>query len=93
MDNEVGQQDYWLNEVHMAMKQSDPVSHLASRIKDEHEEAAHDALSMAHFDTGPLADLLNGALSEVNWREIAQMWIDDHAPDRVGSDTWRAGDE
>ena len=30
---------------------------------------------------GPLADLLNGALSEVNWREIAQHWIDDHRDD------------
>lgn len=81
MDNEKGQQDYWIDEVQMALKQPHPVSHLADRIKDEHEEATSYALAAAKYETGPLADLLNGALSEVNWREIAQFWIDNHRDD------------
>lgn len=90
MDNEKGQQDYWIEEVQMALKQSNPVMHLADRIKDEHEEATSYAPDAAKYETGPLADLLNGALSEVNWREIAQHWIDDHADDSAGREvSWR----
>ena len=81
MDNEKGQQDYWIEEVQVALKQDNPVMHFADRLKDEHEEAASYALAAAKYETGPLADLLNGALSEVNWREIAQHWIDDHRDD------------
>ena len=81
MDNEKGQQDYWIEEVQMALKQDNPVMHFADRLKDEHEEAADYMLKQAHYETGPLSDLLNGALSEVNWREIAQFWIDNHRDD------------
>ena len=31
--------------------------------------------------TGMFADLLNAALSEVDWREIAEHWIDDATKD------------
>ena len=81
MDNEKGQQDYWADEVQAALKQEDPASHLADRIQDEHEEACQQMLSQANFQQGPFADLLNGALSEVRWREIAQFWIDNHRDD------------
>lgn len=81
MDNEKGQQDYWIEEVQAAIKQEDAVSALSDRIKDEHEEACQQMLEQANFQSGPFADLLNGALSEVNWREIAQFWIDNHRDD------------
>jgi len=81
MDNQKGQQDYWIEEVREALKQDNPVLHFADRLKDEHEDASADMLKASNFDAGPFADLLNGALSEVNWREIAQHWIDDHRDD------------
>lgn len=82
MDNEKGQQDYWIEEVQMALKQDNPVLHFADRLKDEHEAAVQQMLDdSVHYKQGPMADLLNGALSEVNWREIAQHWIDDHRDD------------
>lgn len=44
---------------------------LANAIKDHHEEKAPEQLHGTVF-----ADLLTGALAEVNWREIAESWID-----------------
>ena len=82
MDNEKGQQDYWIEEVQVALKQDNPVMHFADRLRDEHEAVVEQMLDdSVHYKQGPLADLLNGALSEVNWREIAQHWIDDHRDD------------
>jgi hypothetical protein len=90
MDNEKGQQDYWIEEVRDAMRDRNPVACLADRIRESHGDASADMLKTSHFDAGPFADLLNGALSEVNWREIAQHWIDDHAADAAGREvSWR----
>lgn len=49
---------------------------MADRIKEEHTSAAEDMLEAANYEIGPLADLLRGALSEVNWHEIAKHWIE-----------------
>jgi len=54
---------------------------LADRIKEEHERAATEMLEQARYETGPLADLLNGAMSAVNWDEIARSWVDAHCQD------------
>lgn len=49
---------------------------LAQEIQDYHETRAADMLEAAESSATFLADLLNGALSEVNWHEIAAHWID-----------------
>lgn len=47
---------------------------LSNQFKEYHEEAAADALAQ---ENGVFVDLLRGALSVVNWREIAKNWIAD----------------
>ena len=46
---------------------------LADRLKDEHEERQSELTGV----TGLFADLLNAALSEVDWYEIAGHYIED----------------
>jgi hypothetical protein len=50
---------------------------LSERLKDEIETAAQDMLEQAQQQTSMFADLLSGAIAEVNWREIAEHWLDD----------------
>lgn len=86
MDNERGQQDYWLEEARQCfdaaaadgfLTRADYAAiALADRIKDEHEDAATEMLRQAYYETGPLADLLNGALGAVNWDQIARSWVE-----------------
>ena len=45
---------------------------LADQIKEQHEEH----MSLACKVPGVFGDLLNGALSEVNWSEIARHYIE-----------------
>ena len=47
---------------------------LADRIKEDHEEGAHYAMEN---HSNVFYDLLNGALSDVNWYEIAEHLIED----------------
>lgn len=94
MDNERGQQDYWAEEARQCYAKARPqvslagltqrdmaAIALADRIKEEHERAATDMLASARYEIGPLADLLNGSLSAVNWDEIARSWVDAHCTD------------
>jgi hypothetical protein len=86
MDNERGQQDYWLEEARQCFDAAEAdafltrsekaASDLADRIKDEHEDAATEMLRQANYETGPLSDLLNGALGAVNWDQIARSWVE-----------------
>ena len=46
---------------------------LADRIKEQHEEH----MSLVCKVPGVFSDLLNGALSSVNWAEIARHYIDE----------------
>lgn len=86
MDNDQPQEKFWrgvvLTVYHQAKddgtfsRAENAAFHLEKRIKEEHENAAADMLQAAKYEYGPLADLLRGALSEVNWREIAKSWIE-----------------
>jgi hypothetical protein len=83
LDSEEGSQNYWreaakesLQTVRAHRESGDVLTideramvNLAHRLKDEHEEA------LPSF-TGFAADLLNAAMSEVNWREIAQHLVE-----------------
>ena len=80
IDNDEGSYRFWREIAQEAYGQaeSDSVftreenarSALAARLKDEHEENAPEL-------SGTYADLLNAALSEVNWTENAENLLDE----------------
>ena len=80
MDNEEGTYDYWrevaqevssdLEEPTNSMtKMDEAVYLLAERLKDYHEENRPEL-------PGVYGDLIGAALSEVNWREIAEHLLE-----------------
>ena len=76
MDNDEGSYLYWKEQAVDALSQNDnekddAASDLARLLKDEHEENTPTV-------TGCYADLLNAALSEVDWYEIAEHLIEDN---------------
>lgn len=86
MSNDRPQQDFWGEVAKVCYMAAVPdgtftqderaVLDMADRIKEEHTSAAEDMLEAANYEIGPFADLLRGALSEVNWHEIAKHWIE-----------------
>lgn len=62
--------DYWREQARAA-KDTNALSHV---LKDSFEADASTAL---HSQWGVFADLLNAALSEVNWYEIAEHLMED----------------
>lgn len=79
LDNDQGSQEYWRDAAEQAYRDADKGEDrkwdatcvVADQLKDEINEAAPD-LGATCF-----ADLLGAALSEVNWREIAEHYVDD----------------
>jgi hypothetical protein len=79
LDNEQGSQEAAMQMAREAIADAEPNAvftkeqaaqyALADRMKDEAEEAMPEV-------EGVWADLLRGALSEVNWSEIAKYWIE-----------------
>lgn len=86
LDNEQGSSDYWngvADELLHYRHRNTPeeaTSQLAEQLKNELEESAPD-LGASCF-----ADLLNAALNEVNWYEIAEHYID-AAKERLAEET------
>lgn len=89
MDNEEGSYRYWGEQAQEAWDESadkhpnqfmdrerNAVSMLAERLKDEHDSQS-DHPVFAAADGTVYADLLNAALSEVNWHEIAESLLED----------------
>jgi len=72
MDNEEGTYEHFQQ---LAIN-ADDVYELSQQIKEYHEDAASTVLG---DHAGVMADLLRGALSEVNWQEIAKHWIEAEA--------------
>lgn len=80
MDNEQGSSEYWNECAQEAYDNADSDTsftreeratlNLADTMKDEHEEAQPEV-------TGLWADMMNAALSEVNWYEIAEHYIEE----------------
>lgn len=83
MDNDQGSQEHWNeaaqdawgtakgNEDNRDEASRDARIALAERLKDEHEEAAPDLKNTVW------ADLLNAAIGEVDWHEIADALLSD----------------
>jgi len=70
IDNDEGLQNYWNEAAEEALRYrgndpEDAAGQLCCRLKDEFQDQAPDLGATCW------ADLLNAALSEVNWREIA----------------------
>lgn len=87
MDNEEGKYDYWrevAQEIHDDLeeptnsmtKMDEAVYLLADRLKDDHENAKDEILGSLELNSSLWADLLGAALSEVNWREIAEHLLE-----------------
>lgn len=79
IDNEQGSYTYARERATEALEDADgdkqeAVSSLAEILKDEHEEA-----NPLGDQASVYTDLLNAALSEVYWREIAENYIDEVA--------------
>ena len=82
IDNDQGSQEYWADQAQNLLEQYarnereagagevQAVLELEEILKGEHEDALPEL-------TGFAADLLNAAMSEVNWREIAQDLVDE----------------
>ncbi len=82
MDNDSGSYEFWKERTIEAWENAKEnrryptqtrleaaACELADAIKQEHEENTPET-------TGVYADLLNAALSEVDWYEIAEHWIE-----------------
>lgn len=68
IDNNQGDSEYWQEQAGEAIS----IHELADQIKETHEEALPEVSGFA-------ADLLNAAMSEVNWYELAEnMWRETH---------------
>lgn len=80
LDNDEQSQGYWRDMARECLDMArqnpsevlsvaqDAAYQLADRIKEEHEEALPEV-------TGFASDLLNAAMSEVNWQEIAKGFV------------------
>lgn len=73
MDNEQGSQEYY-NE--MARDYKGDVHRLADALKESHESMAEESAPIL-FEANWMSDLFRAAMSEVNWREIAEHLLDD----------------
>ena len=69
IDSEEGSSNYWLEQAEECATGEHPEWALEERLKGEHEEALPEIHGFA-------ADLLNAAMSEVNWREIANSLLE-----------------
>lgn len=85
VDNDEGSNNYWAEQADECLEQatrrhfdaSEATGLLADAIKEQHETALPDVQGFA-------ADLLNAAMSEVNWYEIAESLLND-AKERVAA--------
>ena len=90
MDNDGGSSDYWRDRAREILAEAkripsdtftpaeDATIGLSDEIKCQHEEAQPEV-------TGVFSDLLNAAMSEVNWHEIAEHYVSDVADEAEGT--------
>lgn len=78
-DNEQGDQEYWRFQAEECVKKHGPkeaVYSLAERMQTHYEDDWYDM----HCDgAGLFTDLMTSALRTVNWREIAEHWVNEAA--------------
>lgn len=89
MDNDEGTQNFWREQAQSAYDNAESEKsftrderaalNLADELKEWHNEATPEV-------TGMWADMINAALSEVNWYEIAEHLIADCEKETVADD-------
>lgn len=86
LDNDQGSQEYWREQTVECFRNAEPyyngqskedaaVQDLAEALEAEVKDAAPE------LDNGFYGDILNAAISTVNFREIARNWIGEAAQD------------
>ena len=68
IDNDQGTQEYWLETA-----QESTLANLAEQLESE----ANDQMENAAGTAGPITDILGAAMSQINWREIAESLIEE----------------
>lgn len=79
ISNEQVSQDYWNGQASLLMSTTDPSNdHLDARceLAAELKETFLEKYDEQKPDNTILSDLLRAALSEVNWHELAQNYVD-----------------
>jgi hypothetical protein len=78
IDNEEGSYHYWRDQVQETLEdkqnRDDAVYAISKALKDEIEDQQPEL-------SGCYSDLLSAAISEVNWYEIAENWVDSYISD------------
>lgn len=74
-------------------REENAVLEIAASLKNDYEDAMADVLECAAMSSSIWADLLGAALSEVNWREIAEHMIEDVDKKAEPEDEDENGDE
>ncbi len=93
IDNEQGSVEYWEEQAQDAYdkasadksftREERAALNLREILKDEYDESEQNLLDNAKAGASIWADLLNAALSEVNWYEIAQSLIEEVEKEEV----------
>lgn len=78
LDNDEGSQGYWQERAQEAIESNEDdedaaIEQLADELKDHH----NDVIEEVKIPNSFISDMLNSAMSEVNWYEIASHWIAD----------------
>lgn len=84
MDNEEGSSNYWHEQAEMCLEQTDrrgfedteASAMLSDMLKERHEEIIYETIPQ-HLHASFIMDLMNAAMSEVNWYEIAESLLQD----------------
>jgi hypothetical protein len=98
MDNEEATYQYWQEVAQQIYADAQPtlsfnkveqaILDLSEALKGEHQDRAHDLIERSEF--GPacvFSDLLNAALCDVNWYEIAESMISEFAEEEKSNVT------
>jgi hypothetical protein len=92
MDNSEGDYNYWQEQTEETIKASfdaendtwkdEAINNLENQLSDFHDSAKDELLgAYAGGACNVFHDLLNAAMSEVDWREIAESMIEDYLAD------------
>ncbi len=76
IDNSQGDQEFWRERAEECIANTDSDGDAIAALSNELEASFDDLYEEQKPASGPLADLLRAALSEVNWHEIAKQHVE-----------------
>jgi hypothetical protein len=90
IDNDEGSQSYWIERAQEIYKDAEvdgtftKMEQAALTLDDELKEQHEEIIEQTGIpQNGFIADLLNAAMSEVNWHEIATSLLEDNVEEEV----------